>query len=297
MKLLTILRISFIFPLILLLTACGSSSNDNSAVKTNAALDVYSTLTAEAKSGDSDEPNEPATDTPSSPFLQPEEPADTPTNKPPADTPTDKPPAATPNMTATVYASQAQGMKNQVQSLYADGYLKSTEGIFYSISDFSGTYAKSGGVNAYYTDYDFELTDFVLRANITWESADRNADIAYAGCGFWFGVDDEIDNFYQIMLTMNGNVRLARCLNGCTGLESIGHGKLENTNSMEGNIDVILTFEGDTITYFINGKELFSRSSQYEMEGNLFFAISSGTNTDFGMRCTFTDVELWDLNP
>jgi hypothetical protein len=31
------------------------------------------------------------------------------------------------------------------------------------------------------------------------------------------------------------------------------------------------------------------------MEGYLYYAISSETAKDFGMRCTFTDIELWDM--
>jgi hypothetical protein len=201
-------------------------------------------------------------------------------------------------MTATAQAratKQAQSMAELVQSLYGDGYVSTTEGLFFRLPDFQESFAQINYVRPYGTGY--QLSDFILRANIAWETAREGANIKFSGCGFWFGVDEDADNFHEAMLALDGYVRLSRCLNNCTYLTNIGSSYYGKIDYMKGEVDVILIVEGTTIQYFVNGVQIFIKYNQKPLVGQLTYALSSGINTGFGTRCSFSNVELWDLAP
>ena len=81
-------------------------------------------------------------------------------------------------------------------------------------------------------------------------------------------------------------------------LRSIGNGGDEAADLGVGGLaEVILIVEGGTIQYFVDGEQIFIRRDQKKLTGYLAYAISSGTNADFGTRCIFTDTEIWSLEP
>jgi hypothetical protein len=267
-------RIYLIFLFILLfLSSCGPSVEEMEATETKIAAEVYGTQTAAASK------------TTNTPLPSP---TSTATNTP---TPTQ-------NKTATAVAqatTQAQSMANLIQELYSDGYLQSTQGEYFPIFDFEESFAQINWINTYFTDT--YLSDFVLRSNIAWKTAKEGANIRYSGCGFWFGIDEKSENFHEVMLALDGNVRLNRCLNDCSYMEPLASSYFGKIDYMEGEVEVILINEGGTIQYFVNGEKIFSRPNQKKLTGDLGYAISSGTNAGFGTRCSFTNTEIWSLEP
>lgn len=271
------LRVSFIFLILLLLvSACGPSEEELRATETKVAAEVYSTQTAAA-------PTPTNTNTPGPTF--------TPTLKPSEKkTATAQSEAATAIVRAT---SQAKPMADLVQGLYDDGFLQSTQGEYIRLNDYEESFAQINWVTPRFTD--ITLSNFVLHSNIAWETARKGANIRQSGCGFWFGVDEDIENFHQVMLALDGNVRLHRCLNDCNFLTSLADSYFGKIDYMEGEVEVILIVEGGTIQYFVDGEQIFIRRDQKKLTGYLAYAISSGTNADFGTRCIFTNTEIWSL--
>lgn len=256
---------------ILLASACKPSEEELRATDTKIAAEVYASQTAAA-------PKTTNTYTPS------------PTS---TDTPT-----PTPNRTATVAhraTSQAQSMADLVQDLFDDGYIQSTRGQYFQLTDFNQSFAQINWVTPFFVDV--TLNDFVLRSNIAWQTAKEGANIRYSGCGFWFGVDEDVENFHEVMLALDGNVRFNRCLNDCSYMKPLASSYFGKIDYMEGDADVILIVEGSTIQYFVDGEQIFIRRDQKKLTGYLAYAISSGTNADFGTRCTYTDTEIWSLEP
>ena len=254
----------------LFLSACGPTEDELNATDTKIAAEVFATQTAAAPT---------ATDT----FT----PSPTSTNTP-------KP---TKNRTATAESlatKQAESMANLVQQLYNDGHIQSTQGEYFRIPDFQESFAQINYVRPYFMS-DITTSDFVLRSNIAWKTAKEGANIKNSGCGIWFGVDEEVDNFHEVFLSLDGNVRLARCLNGCRSLSHLASNYFGKVDYLDGDAEIILAVEGGTIQTFVNGELIFTRQNQKELTGFFAFAISSGTNADFGTRCTFSDNEIWNL--
>ena len=204
----------------------------------------------------------------------------------------------TPNRTATAQVlatKQAQSMAELVQSLYGDGYVSSTEGLFYRLPDFQESLAKIDYIRRYLTD-NF-LSDFVIRADLAWATAQAGANIKYSGCGFYWGVGEDSVNFYIAIFSLDGNVRVHIKKDTSKYLSSAGSGYYGSIDYMQGNAKIMLVVDNGSIQFFVNGKRVYNRDNQYELEGYLYFAISSGINTGFGTRCSFSNVELWDMNP
>ncbi len=58
----------------------------------------------------------------------------------------------------------------------------------------------------------------------------------------------------------------------------------------------MLVEEGGHIIYFVNGDKVLDRQDNQLTEGDLALTLVSGTNLDFGTRCTMTNIELWEFN-
>ena len=249
-----------------LLSGCGPSAEEIAAAETKIAADTFATQTAAAPT---------ATPTPT----------------------VTKTPTPTLNKTATAAfraTSTAQPMADLIQQLYDDGYILSTQGEYSQLGVFQEDFAQINWVRPFPTRIR-GLKNFVLRSDITWKTAKEGANIRLSGCGFWFGVDKEIENFHEILVALNGYVNFSRCLNNCSYLESLARSYFGKIDYMIGSAELILVVEGSTIQAFINREPVFVRYDQKKLTGDLYYAISSGTNADFGTRCTFRDTMIWSL--
>jgi hypothetical protein len=272
-------RIIFILMgvILLLLASCGPSEEELRATDTKIAEEVFATQTAAASTATN-------TNTPGPTFT-------------PSLKPSEKKAATAQSGTATAIVratSQAQPMADLVHQLYEDNYIGSTQGKYIRLNDYEESFAQINWVTPRFTD--ITLSNFVLRSNIAWKTAKEGANIRYSGCGFWFGVDQDVENFHEVMLALDGNVRFNRCLNDCSYMSPLASSFFGKIDYMEGNADVILIVEGGTIQYFVDGEQIFIRRDQKKLTGYLAYAISSGTNADFGTRCIFTDTEIWSLD-
>ena len=285
MKLQTISRISIFFLFILLLAACGSSS-DNGAVKTLAALDVYSTLTAEAKTDGAVDP------------VEPDAPADTDVSAPPTDQPAAPtntayvPAAPTDTVDALAYLSAL--MESEIQDLYSEGYLNSTAGYYTWLPDYSEAFAQINWIKPQL--YNMEITEFVMRGNVAWETAAEGANIKNSGCGFYFGYHDDPAKYHVLLFSLDGNVKLFRMWSK-DYIEAIGTSYYGSIDYLEGEVELTLIVEDNKIQGFVNGRQIFSRADQKVREGFVGYGFSSGTNAGFGTRCTFSNVDIWVLTP
>ena len=216
-----------------------------------------------------------------------------PTQPPPTQPlPTQPPPTAD---SGAISTSLAQGMYNRVQGLYSDGYLKSTAGRYIWIKDYTEELAQInyfGGT--YFTD--INTTDLVMVADVAWETAAEGANTKNSGCGFYFGYHGDPAKYHILLFSLDGNVKLFR-LWSKSYVEAIGSGFYRSIDYMGGNVELMLILQDKKIQGFVNGRLIFERPNQKAAEGHVGFTVSSGINTGFGTRCTFTNVEVWELYP
>lgn len=186
--------------------------------------------------------------------------------------------------------AQAQDFANVLDGLAKEGFLERTAGTYGTIEDFNENWAQIGWYQWWNTGY--QPTNFVVRAHTEWESASRTANWFDSGCGFVFRSEDE-DNHYMIFLALDGNVYLKGYVDGV--YKEFGKGYVGKIDNMKGEADVMLVAEGNRILYFVDGEKILDRQNDLIETGDLALTLVSGTNKDFGTRCSITNIELWDL--
>lgn len=214
----------------------------------------------------------------------------TPTNTP-KPSPTLRP-TKTPNLAAT---ERINGFNQETQSYFEKGYLNTTDGTLQEFKDFAHDWA-------YLNYYDWQplgvnTENFYISAHLKWESAFRNADTS--GCGIVFGLQANGDHYAVFLdrsriLFLNADqtsgysyeVKLTR------GYNTMNFGNPAD-QPQEADFTVIVK---DAYAYVIvNGKAPaeYTLSKSRNLLGDVGLSLLSGTNKDFGTRCTMTNVHLW----
>ncbi|MCB9135522.1 MAG: hypothetical protein H6636_08850 [Anaerolineales bacterium] len=191
----------------------------------------------------------------------------------------------------TEATEQAQPMVDLLEQLKADGYLNNTTGEYLRLPDHEQEQAK---IN--YLDYfPTFLTpkNFVIRVDIAYQSASDTANWFNSSCGFLFRLDASAGNFYQAVMSLDGNVEFKRWKSSrSTVLQNGYYGTMDTPN---GIFEMILVVEDSLFTVLINGEKVVHLQDTVLKEGDLVYTLTSGTNKDFGTRCSFTNLDLWTL--
>ncbi len=192
------------------------------------------------------------------------------------------------SLTAT---SQVENMKRDMQKLADQKLVSSADGTYYRVQDFTGEWAKL----SYYHWWplDRKPTNFAIRANVTWDTAIPNANPSKAGCGFVFH-ESGADNLHFTFLSMEGIVQNYRMEKRVfTDLKANYAGKFKYPSD---SAEMMLVVDYQWITFFVNNNQVIRFKDDHLNGGGLAFAVASGSNNDFGTRCTFQNVELWEFN-
>jgi len=186
---------------------------------------------------------------------------------------------------------QAGGMLDLVEQLHLDGYLDSTSGTYYALDAFDESWAQINWYQWWYTG--FAPTDFVIRADAEWESASDDANWYASGCGFVFR-EDGAPNHYLAYLGLDGNVYFNRTIAGKWA--QMWRSRYGLVDTPIGGAKVTLVVEGSTGNFFVNDERVLTWDYKGLASGNLALALLSGTNTEYGIRCRMSNIELWELD-
>jgi hypothetical protein len=185
-------------------------------------------------------------------------------------------------------------MADAVQQLVAQGYLSQGNGYYDALLDFYFSWAQ---INWYQWRYTGQSpTDFVIRADIAWESGSDTANWFSSGCGFVFReASTETVDHYLAYLGLDGVVYFTRQhFDEYYDLGSDRYGRLEVPN---GSAQIMLAVEGDKFSFFVNDEHVITATDSHLATGRLNYTLLSGTNKRFGTRCEMTHVGLWTLEP
>lgn len=192
---------------------------------------------------------------------------------------------------AAAATAEAQPIVDLVAQLQSDGLMSDSNGRLTKLDDFKESWAQINWFQWFHTGETPE--NFMVTADVSWESASDKANWFTSGCGFVFRADRAGDNYYMIYLALDGRVRMLRKVNGNLGESgSKFYGKLDIP---KGSAVFMLVVEGNKIRAFVNGDLAFEKIDNAHSEGSLAYTLISGTNKDFGTRCEMTNVWLWDL--
>lgn len=179
-----------------------------------------------------------------------------------------------------------------VDDLAADGKISNADGEFYFLDDFVDEWAQIGWYQ-WIPRTGPEMNDFVLRSKIKFESASQTPNWGSSGCG-WFFRGGEVDTHLNAYYTLEGNVRLR----GFNNDYELSYGRVSyGRSAVTGEIDMVIYAEGPKVGILIDGVPIIERSDVLvdDHPSQLFSVTFSGTNQNFGIRCSYSDVEFMIL--
>lgn len=185
---------------------------------------------------------------------------------------------------------QAAGMYTAVQEYVALGYLPSSAGRYVRLEDYEQNLATRSGLVARRTGYSLRV--FAVRANVKYEVASKNANWFITGCGFLYW-DNGQENYYSVMAALDGYAYARLFLRSNQyNLGRIFYGVPVRPS---GEYTTTLIVNQDQSYFFVNN-ELLKKTDTIDTsmtDGALSYMLASGTDEDFGTRCSFSNVELW----
>ena len=199
--------------------------------------------------------------------------------------------AATAEAEVVGLTQAASSMYDEIAELAAYDYISSDKGTFIDLGEFSEEWAQINWYSWWKTG--LFPTDFVIRADTSWDSASDNANWFNSGCGFVFRAEDN-NNHYLVYLGLDGNVYFTRFYRG--DWKMLGSSWYGNVDIPQGSASVMLVVEGDSFTFFVNGERVRTQIDSAHKEGDLALTLLSGTNAGYGTRCTMENIELWIID-
>jgi len=189
---------------------------------------------------------------------------------------------------------RVEELNAEAQGYFEKGYLATTEGRFRELDDFSFDWAQLG----YYRPFLVQdlVGDFFLSAHFKWDSAFKNSDIS--GCGFIFGVQPNNDHYAVFLdrqkvffLITDNTVGFSKPVSPTRGTGIVKF-------DYPAEADFTLIVKGAYAYVLVDGEVVgeYTLSQSRPMRGNLGLTILSGTNKDYGTRCSMTDLHLWIPN-
>ncbi len=201
----------------------------------------------------------------------------------PTITPVPPTPTITPDLAAT---QQYEDFFSIVRKYYDAGILPALEGTYQVMGDYSDATTEAG--KYHWTTYDNPISNFIVRADVLLETAHSPA--SQSGCGFVFNVIDE--NIHEsVFLQRNGSAIYA--LSG-RPFKTEYYDELPNPAEFT---MVFLLYENE-IHLAINDQDVISYQLELKREKRGWGpALLAGSTQDFGTRCDFKNIELWEITP
>ncbi len=185
----------------------------------------------------------------------------------------------------TTYSQSAEDdFRGLIAFLKDRGVIPSVNGTVHFQEDYKSEWAQ---INWYQWETFDQAQNFVISTDIEWESASNTPNFADSGCGFVLRSQDTNNNLYAA-LNMDGKVHFGGIKSGSwLSYGSYPYGQ----HSTKGKAQFVVIANGDTLTAYVDGAPVGQQKNLAILQpGGLAFSVWSGTNKDFGTRCTFKNV-------
>jgi hypothetical protein len=197
-----------------------------------------------------------------------------------------------PSATPTKISSPTPTPDNILLTRLSDmGILHTITGEYHRINDFDENWAQIDWYQWWRTDYAPE--NFVIRVDASWESASMIANWENSGCGIIFS-DRGVNDHSAVFLTMDGYVRTHKYKGGYLYQQQGGYfGKFDVPSD---SAELIVVVENQWLTVLVNGEQVVHYQDVYIAKGYVALSLVSGTNKDFGTRCSMQNIDFWDIS-
>lgn len=186
--------------------------------------------------------------------------------------------------TTTYSKSADEEFHGLIEDLKERGTIPESNGSYYFHEDYQQEWARINWLQ--WQPFD-TAKNFVISTDISWMSASRTPNYSESGCGFLMRQLDS-SNYLSAGLRLDGKLYIGGMKNGSRlsyGTYSFG------TNSYKGNAQLVLVASGNKFTAYVDGARMGKQQDIIiDDDGNLAFTVWSGTNKDYGIRCTFQNI-------
>lgn len=184
-------------------------------------------------------------------------------------------------------ADSTSNFQDLLSQLKKEGKIPETPGSIMKIGNFSDELAHIG----YYSWFPItEAENFVLSTKIQWESGTPHPNSSQAGCGIVFRADSVTNYHVMASVRLDGTVYISGV--NQTGITKYGN-NYYGLYSVEGSKDLTLIVNGMDAYVYLDGILVMDRHSIPDYGKGVGPAILSGSNLNFGSRCTWSDTFLY----
>ena len=134
-----------------------------------------------------------------------------------------------------------------------------------------------------------EAENFVLSADIAWDSAVERPTFNGSGCGVIFNSKDK-GNHLLLTPRADGYVYIT----GYKDYTSFSYEKYQfGSTSPRGQIHLDLILAGNKAVVYVDGRRIFTNSDLPIYGEKVGFATMSGSNTNFGTKCDYGNIFMY----
>jgi len=190
----------------------------------------------------------------------------------------------------------------EVEDLQSSGLL----GVGGHFVPLQTTFSISEARNSYWIWYPIEDAgshqDFAIGADVSWETASESSNWWNTGCGFFIRPrDDDGLGGYFVAQTADGLPWLLWWKPGAQYLvdllrpDSYDYYSGASAGKRTGTQHIVAIAQGPTLRFLVDGDQKIYRDDTAERAGFIGAVVVSGTNRDYGTRCDFSNLWLYDL--
>ena len=138
--------------------------------------------------------------------------------------------------------------------------------------------------------------EFLIISKVKWSHSPGRIKESAASCGFTFR-DNQDDKSYFAVISADGNSRLIYADEKYW--RGLDHRKIlsQKFTAETDEVDFIMAVLPERFVMAIDGEIILDRETKWDSTGFFGYALISGTNRDYGTRCTFTDTILFVNKP
>jgi len=134
--------------------------------------------------------------------------------------------------------------------------------------------------------------EFVIISNVSWNHSSDKITESAASCGFMF-LNNMEDKSYFAVVSADGNVRLINMIEEYWN--GVAHKKYKGRtlNPQSDEVQIIMSVQPYRFVLAVEGDIILDKAMEWDSVGYFGYTLISGTNRDYGTRCSFKDTIIF----
>jgi hypothetical protein len=139
---------------------------------------------------------------------------------------------------------------------------------------------------------DLQPEEFLVISKVKWSHAPGRITDSAASCGFTFRFNND-DKSYFAVISADGNTRFINADDKYW--RGLDHKMIlsQSFTATTDEVEFVMAVMPERFVLAIDGEIILDNPMKWDSTGYFGYALISGTNRDYGTRCTFTDTTLF----